>query len=96
MNNGKSYRDGLLQAFEIADMYADENMRMADDTVHADPILNRQLRQRLKSCAEVDAAALVSERLAFDGLMHSSRSHAARDIADTILALMEADDNAQV
>lgn len=89
MDHAKTYRDGLQRAFEIADMYADENMRMADDTIHADPILNHNLRRRLKSRAEVEAAALVSERLTLDGLTHSSRSHAARDIADAILAQIE-------
>lgn len=85
----KTYRDGLHRAFEIADMYADENRRMAQDTLHADPILNRELRNRLKSRAEVEAAALVSDRLTLDGLAHSSRSHAARDIADAILQQIE-------
>lgn len=85
----KTYRDGLQRAFEIADMYADENRRMAQDTIHADPILNHKLRRQLKSIAQVEAAALVSERLEYDGLVHSSRSHAARDIADAILAQIE-------
>lgn len=91
MDNAKTYRDGLQRAFEIADMYADENRRMAQDTIHADPILNRELRSRLKSRAEVEAAALVSDRLTLDSLSHSSRSYAARDIADAILQQMEAE-----
>lgn len=89
MDNEKSYREGLLRAFEIADMFADENMRMMIDTIKADPILNDDNRKRLKSCADVRAAAELSYRLADEGLIHASRANAARDIADAIMELIE-------
>lgn len=92
MDNEKTYREGLLQAYKIADMFADENMRMVVDTIKADPILNDDNRKKLKSCADVRAAAKLSYRLADDGLIYASRSNAARDIADAIMEQIEGAD----
>ena len=89
MNDERTYREGLLRAFEIADMVADENMRMVIDTMNADPILNDANLKKLKSCADVRAAAKLSYRLADEGLIYASRSNAARDIADAIMKLVD-------
>jgi hypothetical protein len=89
MDNGKSYRDGLSRAAEIAELYADENMRMADDTVRADPILNRHRRAEIKNAYQLEAAAAMSQQLEIDGIVYSSRSHAAADIAEAIRAEIE-------
>lgn len=80
---------GMRRAAEIANMYADENMRMANDTVAMDPILNSRLWALLKSQRDVDRAAVLSAKLADDGHAFASRSHAAQDIHDAILAEIE-------
>ena len=84
-----TYTDGLRRAAEIADLYADENMRMADDTVKLDPILNRQRRAEIKNAYQLEAAAAMSQQLEIDGCIYSSRSHAAQDIAEAIRAEIE-------
>ncbi len=80
------YDLGLRRALAIADLYADENMRMADDTIKLDPILNREKRALISSPAQLEAAAKVSSALEADGFMYASRSHAAKDIANAIRA----------
>lgn len=78
------YEAGLQRALRIAEMYADENMRMADDTIALDPILNRDKRALITSPAQLERAEKVSMALGADGLMYSFRSHAAKDIAEAI------------
>lgn len=80
----KGYADGLRRAAEIADLYADENMRMAGDTVRADPILNQHRRAEIKNAYQLEAAAAMSQQLGIDGCIYSSRAHAAQDIAAAI------------
>ena len=81
----KDYIKGLQRALEIAKMHADENMRMADDTISLDPILNHKKRSKISSQAELDAASKISDKLAHDGAYYAARSHSAKDIADEIV-----------
>ena len=89
------FQRGLLRAAEIADLYADENISMAHDTILADPILNERSRRNIRNKAQLDAAAKVSERLTLDGHGHSSRYHAGKDIAEMIRNEADAPKNAQ-
>lgn len=81
-----TYEQGLRRALAIAEMFADENMRMADDTIQLDPILNSRRRAEITSPEQLAAAAKVSERLELEGFQFASRSHAAKDIVDAIRA----------
>ncbi len=66
----------LEEAACIADMYAEENFRLAGDTILTDPVLRNH---------DLSAAALaVSERLQTEGHMHASMAHAAQHIAAAI------------
>lgn len=78
------YQRGLLRAIEIASLYADENIRMATDTVSCDPILNRKRRAEIKSQAMLDKAAAVSEMLEIKGADHASKHQAGLDIVALI------------
>jgi hypothetical protein len=78
------YIRGLLRAAEIADLYADENIRMADDTVACDPILNRKKRAQIKNITMLEAANKVSEILEIQGADHAAKHHAGLDIAKLI------------
>jgi hypothetical protein len=80
----RTYREGLQRAAEIAELYADENMRMAGDTVKADPILNAKRRSEITNVYQLEAAHAMSQQLEIDGCIYSSRSHAAADIAEAI------------
>lgn len=75
------FRRGMLRAAEIADLYADENLRMAGDTIRADPILNPANRANIKNREQLVAAVIIAESLTIDGHGHSSRYHAGTDIA---------------
>lgn len=85
----RTYAEGLHRAAEIADLYSDENMRMADDTILADPLLNWQRRAEIKNIDQLQDAAAMSRRLEIDGTIYSSRAHAAADIAKAIRAEIE-------
>lgn len=78
------FQRGLLRAAEICDLYADENIRMAEDTVSCDPILNPRSRARIRNQAELDVAAKVSEELQLGGADHASKHQAGLDIAELI------------
>ncbi len=78
------YQRGLLRAIEIASLYADENIRMASDTVSCDPILNPKARARIRNQRELDAAMKVAEDLQFHGQDHASKHHAGLDIVALI------------
>jgi len=78
------WQDGLLRAAEIADLYADECMRMADDTITMDPIINRDLRRNIKTESQLEEAWKFSQRLISEGSYYAARSHAAADIAEAI------------
>lgn len=80
----QAFERGMRRAAEIAELFADENMRMADDTIRLDPILNREKRALITSPDQFTQAAKVSEDLEYDGFMYASRSHAAKDIAEAI------------
>lgn len=78
------FQRGMRRAAQIAELYADENIRMADDTVLLDPILNRAKRAEIRNQAMLAEAMLVSENLARDGFAHAERYHAGTDIAEMI------------
>lgn len=78
------YQRGLLRAIAICEMYADENIRMATDTVSCDPILNQDLRGRISNVSELARANEVSEQLQFEGADHASKHRAGLDIAELI------------
>lgn len=80
------YQRGMRRAAQIAKLYADENMRMAHDSLLCDPILNHPHGQPMESRAQLDIAVKKSERLQIEGTMASSRYHAGEDIAKLIYA----------
>ena len=66
-------------AAQIADAYADENIRMAGDSVLFDPVLSSKRGDVLTRGDFVK-----SEELILDGAIHSSMFHAAQNIAAAI------------
>lgn len=78
------FQKGMHRAAELALLYADENIRMADDTVALDPILNPANHHRIKNQAMLSAAMILSEKLGDDGAMHGAKYDAGRDIAELI------------
>ncbi|RSC31231.1 hypothetical protein EGT36_21400 [Agrobacterium sp. FDAARGOS_525] len=70
--------NGLKQAAEIADAFADENFSMAHDTIMLDPVIGRRGETLTKADFEK------SESLIIDGCVHSSMAHAAQNIAEAI------------
>ena len=66
---------------EIADAYADENIRMAGDSVLFDPVLSRKRGDILTR-----GDLIKSEELILDGAIHSAMFHAAQNIAAAIRA----------
>jgi len=76
------YQRGLEEGARIADLYAEENFRMASDTILIDPVLR----------GDLSAPALVlSEEAQVNGCIHSSMAHAARNIAAAIRELANAE-----
>lgn len=69
----------------IADAYADENIRMAGDTVLLDPVLHTPKGHKLTA---KDFAK--SEELVVSGAVHSAMFHAAQNIAAAIRAVGKA------
>ena len=82
----KDYELGMLRAAEIARLIADENMRMADDTISLDPIISHQRHGPIKTKAQLRRAKQISERLTLEGSYYATRSHAASDVADMIMS----------
>lgn len=80
----RAYNRGLEAAARAADLFSDENQRMAMDSVHSDPMLNRSMRDQIKTQAQLDDAMLKSESLEVDGCIHSSMSHAGKILAQMI------------
>ena len=73
----RAYNRGLEVAARVAELYADENGRMAYDTVMLDPILQRH---------DVSPAALAdSRRLEDAGAVHLGKRDAGMDLAKLIL-----------
>lgn len=67
---------------KVADEYAEENFRMANDTIMIDPILtaHRKNRPYIRT-AQTDE---LSEKCQIDGAMHSSSAHTAQHVAAAI------------
>lgn len=61
---------------QIADAYADENLRMAGDTILLDPMLN--------GSPATPANVARSRNMTIDGCIYSSMYHAAKNIAAAI------------
>ncbi len=78
------FQKGMLRAAELALLYADENIRMADDTVALDPILNPANHHRIRNRAMLEAAKVISEDLSERGFAHAERYQAGLQIADLI------------
>lgn len=74
--------DILEQAAKVADDYAEENRRMAEDTIMLDPVLAG------RPLTSVNLSR--SKSMMIDGCIHSSMMHAAQNIAETIRALKDA------
>ena len=74
-----SRTDALEEAAKLADMFAEECFAMAQDTILLDPVLSG------KSLAE--EAIKRSYGLQTEGLIYSSRAHAAQNIAAAIREL---------
>lgn len=87
MNERESYEQGRRDEREacaaLADAFADENLRMAQDTIMVDPVLSAYRRgAKLATLTEADwrkAGDLIE-----DGCIHSSMFHAAQNIAQAI------------
>jgi hypothetical protein len=78
------FQKGMERAAELADLYADENIRMAGDTVALDPILNPRNRALIRNQAMLEAARVVSEDLCERGFAHAERHQAGLQIAELI------------
>ena len=78
-----SRSDAIEEAARVADAYADENQRMAADTILIDPVLS--------GGPITTEAASRSKNLMVDGCIHSSMYHAAQNIAAAIRKLSEVD-----
>ena len=73
------WNEAVEAAAKLADAYAEENQRMAADTIMLDPILRGG-----KPTAEFLSR---SKNLIIDGHMYTSMFHAAQNIAEAIRAL---------
>ncbi len=82
----EDYRNGMRRAAEIAKMFADENFRMATDTILLDPIINRKKRAQIRTYDDLQKATALAESLEVDGCIYSARAHSAKDIAQSILS----------
>lgn len=81
------FERGMRRAAEIAKLWANENLRMADDIIRLDPITCNQLLYGPRMTQEqLEAAAKISKRLIRDGAYYAARAHSANDVADAILA----------
>lgn len=79
--HAKGLREGIEKAAKVAELYAEENLTMAGDTILADPVI----RGRDFS----DAAMEKSETLRIMGHGHSAAYHAGTDIAAHIRSLKD-------
>ena len=71
----------------LADEYAEENFRMATDTIMIDPILTAHRKKR--PYIRTPQADELSEKCQIDGAMHSSSAHTAQHVAAAIRARSE-------
>lgn len=69
---------------QVADMFADENIRMAQDSIFNDPLLRRARRGETAPMVAADWALV--DKCTDDGTIHSSMFHAAQNIAAAIRA----------
>lgn len=76
----RAYNRGIEAAAAIADLWADECLRMSDHTIRADPLL-ALIKVGRGTGAEIDAAHARSQMLISEGSFHCARHHAAKGIA---------------
>lgn len=81
-----SAQEAVAECLRICDMFADENIRMADDTIMMDPLLSRvrDNRRGLAVAPMTDGEWALCEKLQIDGCVHSAMYHAAKNIGDAI------------
>jgi hypothetical protein len=72
-------RAAFDECARAAELYADENIRMAGDTILADPVLNGSDRS--------PAGFARSERLQIEGAVHAAQHHAGKYLAAVIRAV---------
>lgn len=85
----RAFNRGVEAAAKIADLWADENCRMFQHTLLADPVLNGELKikpgpAQPHELPRIEEAFKTSERLGEEGHEASIRHHAAKDIAAMI------------
>lgn len=80
----RAFNRGVEAAAKIADLWADESILMADDTVKLDPMINDSLRKQLASVEAVEEACMTSARLADEGAQYAIQHHCSKDIAKMI------------
>ncbi|MET3527250.1 hypothetical protein ABID41_002368 [Phenylobacterium koreense] len=76
-------RDALIEAADYAEFYAEERMRLCQDSILHDPVLRGTARTR--------ADFAKSKDLQIDGTINSAAYHAALDIARHLRGLADAD-----
>lgn len=76
-------RDEREACAALADAFADENLRMAQDTILIDPVLAAH-RQGTKLASLAEADWNRAKDLMVEGCVHSSMFHAAQNIAQAI------------
>jgi hypothetical protein len=73
--------EAVAECLRICDMFADENMEMATDTL-MHPVKLRQFMDGWHTMSDVEMVTF--DKLSMEGIVHSSQAHAARDIAKAI------------
>lgn len=76
-------RDEREACAALADAFADENIRMAQDTIMVDPVLSAH-RSGAKIATLSDTDWQKANDLMIEGCIHSSMFHAAQNIAQAI------------
>lgn len=77
----RAFNRGVEAAAKIAELWADESIRMADDTVRLDPIINWK---HFGDPVDLGEAQRTSARLADEGARYAIQHHCSKDIAKMI------------
>jgi hypothetical protein len=72
----RAFNKGLEAAAQAAELFADENQRMATDTILSDPILNKSMRKNLHSLAAIEEASRKADLMAIQGSCHAAMAQA--------------------
>lgn len=78
--------EAISECLRICDMFADENIRMAQDTIMADPLLSasRDRRNGIPVPTLTASDLALCDQLQIDGCVYSAMHHAAKNIGDAI------------